>query len=412
MDKRLVPAAMQNVRLNSILRVAILGAGILSNSRLFAQDPTDLVQRALKSRDSVKASLKLLDAAKRTSSGLGAPPATRIETGSGTRPDVNGGEDLTLFQPFDMFGKARAASAGGRAGVKVAESAVRQTQIDVQTEVLAAIAAWSSASRGLQTAGNQLDLTKQLERATKARVEARALPDLQMTRVSLEVQRAEQGVIDKQASVQSALVKLRQVVGESVDSVSSPSLANLMIESAKPERDRPELLLLSSQRTGFLADQTSAKLSALPDFELQARRTSWATPEAYGIRFQLVVPLWDHGASRNKASAAQRQADASSLQYSDTQKKIAAEIESANIQLSAAKKSLAAYEKLAAGVKDLMDKTQRGFELGANTLMDVLDAKRALSDALDQRSAAQLNLDLAVAELLRSQGQILGETQR
>ncbi len=412
MDRVVAPKAMLTVHMKFVTRFALLGAGILCGSFSLAEEPTELVQRALKSRDSVKASMILLEAARRTSSSLGALPATRLEFGSGTRPDVNGGEDLTLFQPIDIFGKARVARAGGQAGVRVAEATLRQTKIDVQLEVLTAISSWSSATRNLATARDQLELTRQLARVTKARVDVRALPELQLTRVSLEVQRAEQVVIDRHASVESARLKLNQVVGGFSSELTSPSLQGLELASSNPEQNRPELLLLTSQRSGFLADEKSAKLSALPDFELQGRRSPWATPEQYGIRFQFVVPLWDHGVSRNRAAAAQRQADATSLQYSDAAKRIAVEIESASIALAAAKKSLTAYTNLAAGVKELMDKTQRGFELGANSLIDVLDAKRAYSDATEQLSAALLAVDLAIAESLRSQGQILGEPSR
>jgi cobalt-zinc-cadmium efflux system outer membrane protein len=411
-DIGISPYLSHNVPLKIAVRFALLAAGAATSVSILAQSPTDFVTRALNNRDSVKASLKLLDAAKRSASGLGASPATRLEAGSGTRPDVNGGEDLTLFQPLDVFGKARGPRASGRAGIMIAESTVRQTKIDVQSEVLAALAAWSNVSRNLQTAQSQLELAMQLERATRARVQVRALPELQMTRVSLDVQRAEQVVVDRQAAVQSSLVKLKQVVGDSVGSIDPPSFQNIDLSSSDPDRDRPELLLLASQRNSFLADEKTAKLGQLPDFELQARRSPWATPEAYGIRFQFVIPLYDQGAARNKASAAHQQADATSLQYSDSKKKISAEIEAANINIVAAKKSFVAYTKLVNGVKELTDKTQRGFELGANTLMDVLDAKRALSDALEQQSNAQLSVDLAISELLRSQGQILGEKKR
>ena len=396
----------------SAFRFAIFTFVAAVGASAFSEGPTELVGRALQNRDSVKAAIRLLDAAKRNSSGLGAPPATRLEVGSGTRPDVNGGEDLTLFQPFDVFGKTRGPRASGRAGIEIAGSNVQQAKIDVQSEVLAAIAAWSNALRILGTAQDQLVLTQQLARATKARVDARAIPELQMTRVALDIQRAEQVIIDREAVVQSSLVKLKQAIGDSIGNIDPSSLQNINVNTPNPDRDRPELQLLASQRNSFLADEKSAKLGQLPDFELQARRSPWATSEAYGIRFQFVIPLYDHGAARNKARAAQEQAEATALQYSDARKKIAAEIDAANITLIAAKKSLSAYTRLVIGTKELMDKTQRGFELGANTLMDVLDAKRALSDAMEQQSNAQLNVDLAVTERLRSQGQILGETQR
>ena len=386
--------------------------GLALAQRGTAQQPTELVQRALQNRGVVKASEKILEAAKRTSSSLGAPPLTRLEVGSGTNPDVNGGEDFTLFQPLDLFGKARASRSGGRAGIMMAESAFRQTKIDVQTEVLTGLATYANATRNLQTAKDQLAIILAVERATIARVAARSLPELQSTRASIEVQRAGQVVVDREANVRAAAVKLQQVVGDQTSAISLVVTQIISINPSNPNRDRPELLLLASQRNGFIADQRVAKLGQLPDFELQARRSPWATAEQYGVRFQIVVPLWDHGSSRNKASAAQMQADATSLQLSDALKRISAEIEAARIQLDAAKKSLAAYTTLLVDVKELMEKTQRGFELGASTLIDVFDAKRALADAMEQRSTAQLNLDLATAELLRAQGQILGEEKR
>lgn len=397
--------------MKSIIRFFVLGPGIIAASLCSAQTPTDLVQKALNSRDAIKAAEMQLSAAKHTASSLGALPGTRLEAGAGTRPDVTGGEDLTLFQPFDVFGKSRAGRAGGVAGVRSAEATLRQRKIDVQTEVITALAIWSNAKRNLETANEQLAITQQLERAAKIRVEARALPELQMTRASLEVQKAEQVVIDRAAAVQSALVKLRQSLGGTSIDLQNAVTLEIPIGMSAPERDRPELLLLSSQRAGFLADQRQAKLSLVPDFEIQARRSPWSEAERYGIRFQIALPLWDHGASKQKAKAAEGQATAASLEYADTVKRIQAEIDAAQIQLEAAKKSLTAYAKLAEGAKGLMEKTQRGFELGANTLIDVLDAKRTLSDTLEQLSGAQLSVDQASAELLRAQGQILGEVK-
>ena len=400
----------------AIARAVLLSVLLGIFSVAMAQSPESLVRLALSKREAVKSAESQLKAARSAASSLGAYPATRLEAGTATRPDVSGGEDLTLFQPLDVFGKSRAAGRSANANVKVSEANLRQAQLNVQIEVLGAYAQWANASRNHRFALDQLEIVRKVEQATKARVEAKALPELLSARAALEVARAEQVVIDREAVLQIALVKLRQVVGGEVPGLgeSEPeSIAQGLIHVAKPERDRPELAALLSQRRGFLSDAQQAKLSRLPDLELQARRSPWSSQtEQYGLRIQLVFPLWDHGAARKRADSADQQADAASLDYSDTLKRVQAEVEAAHIQLSASERSLTAYAKLLEGAQDLLRRTERGFELGANTLLDVLDAKRALDDALEQSSNARQNADLAVAAALASQGQILGESTR
>ncbi|MBS1725625.1 MAG: TolC family protein [Armatimonadetes bacterium] len=392
-------------------RILFIGFGIFGFGLAQAQSPTELVQSALKNRDKIKAAQLQVAAAKNTSNSLGAFPMTRLEAGSGTRPDVAGGEELTLFQPFDLFGKSKAARQGGDADVKVAEADFRQAELTVQTEVLTAYANLGSARQNLQNSKDQLDIVKAVEAATKSRVEARALPEIQLTRAQLEVEKANQSVLDRQADFDAALVKLRQTTGISdpletdanIEFISSPEVAT------GPEKRRPELLALGAQMAGLRAEEKQAKLGLAPDVELQGRRSPWADPEMYGVRLQFVVPLWDHGASRQRQQAAKRKQDATELEYADLLKQVQAEIEASKLQYEAAQKAVTTYQKLADGARDLLTKIQSGFELGASSLIEVWDAKRAYADALDELSAARLKRDLAATDLYAAEGQILGE---
>ncbi|MBI1334173.1 MAG: hypothetical protein GC165_14985 [Armatimonadetes bacterium] len=392
-------------------RILFIGFGIFGFGLTQAQSATELVQSALKNRDKIRAARLQIAAAKNTSNSLGAFPMTRLEAGSGTRPDVAGGEELTLFQPFDLFGKAKAARQGGDADIKVAEADFRQAELSVQTEVLTAYANLGSARQNLQNSKDQLDIVKAVEAATKSRVEARALPEIQLTRAQLEVEKANQSVLDRQADFDAALVKLRQTTGISdpletdanIEFISSPEVAT------GPEKRRPELLALGAQMAGLRAEEKQAKLSLAPDVELQGRRSPWADPEMYGVRLQFVVPLWDHGASRQRQQAAKRKQDAAELEYADLLKQVQAEIEASKLQYEAAQKAVTTYQKLADGARDLLTKIQSGFELGASSLIEVWDAKRAYADALDELSAARLKRDLAATDLYAAEGQILGE---
>ncbi|MBS1704032.1 MAG: TolC family protein [Armatimonadetes bacterium] len=392
-------------------RILFIGFGIFGFGLAQAQSATELVQSALKNRDKIRAARLQIAAAKNTSNSLGAFPMTRLEAGSGTRPDVAGGEELTLFQPFDLFGKAKAARQGGDADIKVAEADFRQAELSVQTEVLTAYANLGSARQNLQNSKDQLDIVKAVEAATKSRVEARALPEIQLTRAQLEVEKANQSVLDRQADFDAALVKLRQTTG-----ISDPLETDANIEfipslevATGPEKRRPELLALGAQMAGLRAEEKQAKLSLAPDVELQGRRSPWADPEMYGVRLQFVVPLWDHGASRQRQQAAKRKQDATELEYADLLKQVQAEIEASKLQYEAAQKAVTTYQKLADGARDLLTKIQSGFELGASSLIEVWDAKRAYADALNELSAARLKRDLAATDLYAAEGQILGE---
>lgn len=376
-----------------------------------AQSPSDLVTRALVKRKAVQSARSALAAAKSQSVSTGAYPATRLESGVASRPDVGGGEDFSIFQPLDIFGKTKAARASGRSLVSQAESALISQELSVQQEVLSAYSEWSSAVRGYKIAQEQLAVVQEIQRATEVRAGAQAIPEIQVERAALEVTKYSQIVIDRQAAVESALVKLSQAVGEPVGGTESFA----EVPAASPagsdwEKQRPELQSLLATRQGALADANSARLSRLPDFEIQARRAPWSSgTEQYGLRIQMVFPLWDHGSARSREKAAKSLADSATQSFDDLIARIRAEASSAQVLNDAAEKSVTAYTNLVNGAQKLLERTKRGFELGAATLLDVLDAQRALFDAREQLSSAQLNRDNARASLISARGQLLGD---
>ncbi len=391
------------------MTIALIASTAISQ----AQSPKELVHAAFNSRDIIRSAKLLKQSATRTSDSLGAYPLTRIETAFGSSPDVQGGEDLTLFQPIDLFNKSRFGRATGKAGISQAQANLRQAYIDVQLEVLIAYANWNNA-RGLQkNAEDQLTLVKRMKEITDRRAELRAIPELQKSRADLEVEKQTQVLNDRKANAEAARVSLTQVVGSDFKTFDDKSTIDLQpdwIATTQVELSRPELLVIHSDIASNRADSAQARSTQLPDLELQFRRSPWSSgQEQYGARLQFVIPLWDHGASRNRANASDLKAQAAQAQYSDLLKKANAEVKVADIQLESAKKSVVAYTKLVEFAREFVAKSERGFELGASTLIDVLDAKRALSDATDSLANALLARDLAVTAGLKARGQLLEE---
>ncbi|MFX8824850.1 TolC family protein, partial [Acinetobacter baumannii] len=81
---------------------------------------------------------------------------------------------------------------------------------------------------------------------------------------------------------------------------------------------RPDLLSLKSDIESAEAEAGIARKTALPEFEVQARRSPWTDPGGvYGGRLQLTWSLYDHGRSKLETQAAMKKADAARASYDD-----------------------------------------------------------------------------------------------
>ncbi|AIE86222.1 outer membrane efflux protein [Fimbriimonas ginsengisoli Gsoil 348] len=367
---------------------------------------------AFRNRNSVRAAEFRVRQAIASRSALGAPLPTRLEFGAGSLPDVSGGEDLLLAQPLDIFGRSSAGRASGNAALAAARAALRQTKLDLQGEVLTAFAEAQSAQALVQTGQSIFDIADKVYAATKRRADQGDLPPAQLLRADLDRERARQTIEVRRRSLAAAVIRLAGSLGVAASSLDILDSAPVPLPTAATGIEtRPDLQQLQSDVANARAEIRQGRLTGLPDVELQFRRSPWSTPEQYGARLQVVMPLWDWGASRNRVRAAQQGERAAKALLADRQAIAQSEIASAQADYDAATATLASFERLAADARTLLEKEQRGFDLGASTLLDVLDATRALRDIEEGVVNARLSLAQAATRLMTTTGTIVGETK-
>lgn len=266
--------------------------------------------------------------------------------------------------------------------------------------------------RGQTNAENQLQTAEQVLAATQARVSAQALPEIQKERASLDVERYTQALADQRAAVQSKRIRLQQTLGSPGLNPGEVTLTPIPRPQSTPNLNatRPDLLSLRAQRLGAESDGKVANLSFLPDLELQARRAPWSSADQqYGVRLQLFFSLWDHGATRARIQSDRQQQQSFVLAEQDTLARADSEVAIAKVLADNSQKSVASYARLERGASELLKKVRRGFELGASSLLEVLDAQRAVNDVREQLSAAQLNADMANISLIVASGILILE---
>ncbi|MCW5945936.1 MAG: TolC family protein [Fimbriimonadales bacterium] len=366
------------------------------------------LSKARESRRAVLAAQLDVDRAKLSARALGAYPAVTVGLGQSSREGL-GATDQDLFAslPIDLFGRTAASANFGRANVQIAEAEQRRMLLAVQSDVMTAYFEASAATRLSKVAEDLLQVAEDLHKATVRRFEEGEISEVQLTRATIEFDRAKQTFALRGAQLRAALKKLSAATG-SDELIASVEVGATIVNPEVNLAQHPEIMVLSAQAGAAQAEKVVAARSHLPELELVGLRTPWReSSPAYGLRLQLTWRVIDFGRSRFEREAASKQAESFQALLEDAVKKAEARIASIDIEIEASRKRLASYEAIREAAKELVAKSQRGFAEGFGTLLDVLEATRSLREIEQDLAEAQLAVNLALAAKYEASGNLI-----
>src|SRR5713226_6428035 len=365
---------------------------------------------------------------------------------STVNPSIATALQFTVTQPllrnFGLF--------PNRAPILIAQRNLRQADAFFQAEVNDII---------LRTVGNYWSVVlareslvvqrKSLEEAQKSyehdkkALSLGALPPLDIYRSESQVASRRVGVIQAEYALKQAEDQFRQVVGADLD----PAIRALDLQlTDQPEplgelpvtditttltralANRPELEATRQQLT---SDELSIRLAhnnLKPDLELSGfysgnglnnspagldiglsgslNQTFHFTYPTYGALLSLNLPVRRHSAQANLADAlVGRRRD--QYQERQTNQAITLEVTNAVHSLEEAKLSMEAAKVAADLARDTLHADERKYELGAEPVFFVLDAQTQLAQAELNLIQAQVNFQLAVAQVDHATGDLL-----
>ncbi|KAA0228146.1 TolC family protein [Fimbriimonadia bacterium ATM] len=380
-----------------------------------AQQPITLEQAlrsARENRPAIVAAQMRVSSARLSRRGLGAYPTTKLFVGHTDREEVGGiDDDLVLVQPIDIFGRAAAARAVGSAEILRAESELAQVLAEIQYEVIAGYSEAASAKALADNAGQLMELAQRLHDAVKVLVAEGKLPGVQLSRVAIELERAKLTFQRRTAEFQSSVRRLAGILGLSPEQIAISDFATLnvgMVDPAVLKTRRADLRLLAADIQLAQAESRVANLGSKPELEVHGRQTSWHdSHRQYGIRVQLAIPLYDFGKSRSETAAARMRAEAAERALADATRIAESELLAAQIELESAQEQVARYGQVVTDARSLVDKSRQGFVDRAVTLIELLEATRALRELEEGYVEARLHLASAQAAYLKASGTIL-----
>ena len=395
-----------------ICTLAILAAGSsFGHSQVL--DANRAVHHAWQNRAVVAAARAEIDREAAAKSAASAHPATRLLVGRGSdRVPGATDQDLALIQPLDIFGVGRAAAAIGDARIMIAEARLRTTQQTVQNEVLTAFNRYVLARRRLAITQELLTIARRLRDVSKQRFDLGESAEVHALRSEIEFQRASQTVALREGDLRVAATQLRTAMGlppeEELDIApqfySVSELGDIDLKSS-----RGDLLALAGERRLIDAEVRAEQLENRPELGLELRRSPWTDRSEFGLRVQFSLPVHDFGRGRGISKSAQLRREAADKRFNDALAQAESERKESLLALTTEHDQVARSQQLRDQAVRLVQMAQLGFEKGAYSLVETLEASRAQREVEDALIDAEFRLAEASVQWVTAVGYLLEE---
>lgn len=316
--------------------------------------------------------------------------------------------DLALSQSIDWFGRSRLAGAVADSEANIARANLRQVKLEVQSEVLKLFNQAVASGEKLVIARELVAIATRFRDAAKRRVDTGQAPEVQLLRANIELERATQ-VLELRGS--EALAAISRLAGATGAPNASP--AGFFARAGSPEpsfmQRVPRVLALTAELQLLNDRIRQEKISNRPDVELQVRRSPWMDNAQVGLRVQVSVPITDYGRSRRSVEALQMSRRGFEQQREDALRMAAAEFQALQQERNGAERQVSKLEALIRDAEELLRINERGFETGALTLIESLEAARSLREIEEALLDAKFRLATLDVAILKTEGLLLEE---
>ncbi len=387
----------------------------LPNGPLALTDALDVARRGSFSVGSAQARIQ---AAQARLQAAGAFPGTTLTLARafGSHNTAGFDEDVILSQVIE-FGKSGSRVRGARADVAAAGFDRAGVGTDLEFAIRSAYfdALRADVERDLAVAALQTAQT--FQRATQTQLTAGDVPRANVVRSSIEVSRARASLDSAQSERRVRLAALRSLLGLADDAplqlrdklLFVPRTFDLAALQDLATRGRADLQSARATLVSRQAAVQATRALGRPDAFVEARRagiTSYSgMPNGTSIRVGVVIPLFDFG--RNRAAAAQAKAGVGEQTGTLDQTRRIARLDVATTfeRFVAAQKAVQGFDAgRLAQARELLDMAQTGYERGANSYLELLDAQNVYRAEQADYTRALATWNTALADLQRAVG--------
>ena len=357
--------------------------------------------------EGAKAHLQVADSPPNPTIALAQPYSIKGQTGGFD-------EGILAAQIFELGGKraARAGVAQGELAAIQAEqsSALASLDFAVRSAYFEAL----SADAQRELAASFLQVNQKFLDAGQAQFQAGDVARRDVVRAQIEVARA-QGELEKAESEgENRYANLRSLLGLAADAplhltgtldlqIDNYDVQVLQDFAAKNRADSQGANALIKAREAAIRE---ARSQGKPDAFVEGRKGKiYPSSNGLSVRFGIEMPLFDKGRNRAGVREAQAALDEQKANTQETTRALALEVTTTFNTLQSARRVVESFRKGRLDqVKELLDMAQTGYEKGASSYLEVLDAQQLLRSEQTEYTRALAAFNIARADVQRALG--------
>jgi outer membrane protein TolC len=323
-------------------------------------------------------------------------------------------EDILLTQTLQLPGKRQPAVRAALLGRDAAIADQAQSGLDLTFAVRTAYYEALRADADYQLASDALDVAKKFDESAQIRFQAGDIPRSNVVRSGIELIQSQEALNAADTERTNRYAELRSEVGLPVetpvvltDKLSfTPADYKLDELHVRALNNRPDLRAAKLQRDSLASSVKAARAESQPDPFVEYRHST-IDPSTGGssIRVGIELPFLDLGRNRANVDAA-KAALAEQQAILDDQTRVAnLEVESAYYILMQARQVVESFKPdRLSRAKELLDMAQLGYEKGASSYLELLDAQQVYRSEQADYSRALADYNIAAAALVRAIG--------
>lgn len=335
-----------------------------------------------------------------------------MENFSGTGPFRGRGAAETtasVGQLVELGSKRSARIGAARAEVGAAQARATQTGAEFAFDLAMAYAQAEAFERRVQLAAETLGVAEEDSRVATALVQAGKEADVRVVQARAALQAARAALDEARAARANAFATLTALSGSPVPftSISVSLLAHAGRREPAPVIDplrSPAYLAAQAERLAASRQVQVERTRAVPDVTLSVGARRFEADDASALVAGVSVPLPLFDRNRGNVAAARGRLTAADARLNAARLEAVAEAGSAVARLEAAQTRVQAAREGEQAALEASRLARIGYESGKLSLLELLNARRALAEARADTLNAELERLNAEAAIARLQG--------
>ena len=318
---------------------------------------------------------------------------------------------FSVSQLFELGDKRPARIGAGAAEVKAAEARTREREASFAYDLAMAYGLAEAAQRRVKLRADELGRAQEDVRAARALVDAGKEADVHAVQAEAAAAAIEADLRMAEAERVEAFARVSSLAGagEIYGEIATP----LLTAQFAPHTSHAAVAMPPSVLTAFAEREASNRAfeversRAMPDVTVSLGVRHFDQFDDTGVVFSFSVPLPLFDRNEGSVDAASASASAASARLAGAQLEAEAARRSALIQAEAGESRMKAATQSETAAHEAYDLARVGYEGGKTPLLEVLSARRALTEAQDRLLDAELARLRAEARLAWLFGQTL-----